>query len=195
MHVLEIQSTVPEALSSLEVQGADGSAHVLRDFWAGQPCLLVFLRHFGCIGCSENVRELAPRLPELKRLGVRTVFIGCGAPFFIPPFQERHNLLHAPVELFSDISLETYRAAGLAYGLWEGFRPRSFVEMGRAFTQGNVQRASEGDLRQHAGAVLIDQGGCVRFYHRNQSVGDHAPLATIMQVALSLWATSHPEVS
>ena len=100
MHVLEIQSTVPEALSSLEVQRADGSAHVLRDFWAGQPCLLVFLRHFGCIGCSENVRELAPRLPELKRLGVRTVFIGCGAPFFIPPFQERHNLLHAPVSFF-----------------------------------------------------------------------------------------------
>ena len=195
MRPIELHTPVPEDLGVLCVEGVGGTSHPVGVFWEDQPCLLVFLRHFGCIGCSENVRELAPRLPELKRLGIRTVLIGCGAPLFIPPFQERHNLLHAPVELYSDPDLATYRAAGLAYGLWEGFRPRSLIEMGRAFTQGNVQKAIQGDLRQHAGAMLIDQKGTVRFYHRNERVGDHASLPALMQVALTLWAEAHPEVS
>lgn len=190
----DTHSTIPTALAALKVEDPDGAFHNVEQFWANQPCMLFFLRHFGCIGCSENVREIVPRLSELKQLGIRTIFIGCGAPLFIHPFQERHNLLHAPVELYTDTALDTYRAMGLAYGLWGGFRPRSLWEMGKAFTQGNVLRPTEGNLRQHAGAVLIDTTGRVRFYHRNQSVGDHASLPDIMQIALRLWAEAHPDV-
>lgn len=178
---------VPEAFLPLEIESSDERKVVVGDLWLERPCLFLFLRHFGCIGCAENVRQVAPRLPELQRMQTRTVFIGCGAPFFIEPFRERHNLLHAPVELYSDLSLETYRAVGLAYGLWGGFRPRSLLEMGKAFVAGNQQGEVQGDLRQHAGAMLVDTDGVVRFYHRNESVGDHVSVPAMVRAVTALW--------
>lgn len=35
------------ALSELKLPGADGVNHVLGDYWADLPVVLVFLRHFG----------------------------------------------------------------------------------------------------------------------------------------------------
>jgi hypothetical protein len=34
-------------LESVVLQGADGKPHRLGDYWANQPVILVFLRHFG----------------------------------------------------------------------------------------------------------------------------------------------------
>ncbi len=34
-------------LGSLVLQGADGKPHQLGGYWASQPVILVFLRHFG----------------------------------------------------------------------------------------------------------------------------------------------------
>jgi len=186
MSLLAPGDQVPTSLLPLEVESSQEVKVAIGDLWSERPCLVVFLRHFGCIGCAENVRGLAPRLPELERLGTRTVFIGCGAPLFIEPFRERHNLLHTPVELYSDVALRTYQAVGLAYGLWGGFRPRSLVEMGSAFLRGNQSQAIQGDKRQHAGAMLVDTTGVIRFFHRNESLGDHASVTEMVRAATAL---------
>jgi hypothetical protein len=34
-------------LEAVELLGADGGRHRLGDYWATQPVILVFLRHFG----------------------------------------------------------------------------------------------------------------------------------------------------
>ena len=34
-------------LERVELVGADGEQHLMGDFWAERPVILVFLRHFG----------------------------------------------------------------------------------------------------------------------------------------------------
>ena len=34
-------------LGNQELLGADGKTHLLGDYWADKPVVLVFLRHFG----------------------------------------------------------------------------------------------------------------------------------------------------
>jgi hypothetical protein len=36
-----------DRFESVVLQGADGAPHRLGDYWAQQPVILVFLRHFG----------------------------------------------------------------------------------------------------------------------------------------------------
>ena len=36
-----------QRLEQIELVAADGTAHRLGDYWATQPVILVFLRHFG----------------------------------------------------------------------------------------------------------------------------------------------------
>jgi len=36
-----------EALGDVELEDADGARHRLGDYWADQPVVFVFLRHFG----------------------------------------------------------------------------------------------------------------------------------------------------
>ncbi|MCZ6626185.1 MAG: peroxiredoxin-like (seleno)protein, partial [Deltaproteobacteria bacterium] len=64
----------------MQVLKPDGTNVRLGDYWIKRPTLLVFLRHFGCMGCSQHVNELSPRLLELYNLGMRTVFVGNGEP-------------------------------------------------------------------------------------------------------------------
>jgi hypothetical protein len=38
---------VPAKAAALELEGADGGRVRLESLWAGQPAVVVFLRHFG----------------------------------------------------------------------------------------------------------------------------------------------------
>ncbi len=66
----------PKTLASCKVLDRQGREIVLGSLWAEGPTLLVFLRYFGCLCCSEQITELAPRLEELHQLGIRTVLVG-----------------------------------------------------------------------------------------------------------------------
>ena len=176
------------ALGKAVLRSGDDNELLLGSLWTDQPAALIFVRHFGCIGCSENVSLLAPRLPELVQLGFRVAIIGCGAPLFIQGFRERNRLLHLPIEVFSDEKLESYQQLRLAYGFRYGLGPRGVYEMAKAFIQGHRSSDLQGDPRQQAGALLIDQEGMVHFYHRNESLGDHVSPSALIEAALTLRA-------
>ena len=186
--------TVPVSLRECVVRGNDDTEHSLDSLIAGKASLLLFVRHFGCIGCSENVGLLSARFKELSNLETQVILVGCGPTTFIDAFRERHHLLHSPAQVYSDPTLNSHRAAGLLYGLWGGFQPRALWEMGRAFVNGHVSQGAQGDIRQHAGAILIDAEGTVHFYHRNNTLGDHANAQQIVDSALTIWMAAHPEI-
>jgi peroxiredoxin len=189
--VIEVGAPAPEALSRCTVRNAEGTPLALGDLWAHGPTLLYFVRHFGCIGCSEGLATLRPALGELERLGVRVVLVGCGAPHFIPAFLERHALLHAPLRCVTDETLTSQGLAGLAYGFRGGLGPRGLYEQARAFIGGHVAGPVQGDPRQQAGAVMLDGAGVVRLVHRNRSLGDHVPATTLVAAALAIWTDAH----
>jgi peroxiredoxin len=184
---------LPNALKECLVTDAQAGSHKIGDLLEDRATLLLFVRHFGCIGCSENIGLMAPRFNELQELGVRILIIGCGAPNFIEGFMERHQLLFGPAEVFSDESLSSHQAADLLYSLWGGFRPRALYEMTRAFVAGNVSTGNQGDIKQQAGAILVDSKGMVRLYHQNESLGDHVDPSKVVESAMTALISSNPE--
>lgn len=177
---------VPDELARATVLDREGRERPLASFWADGPCLLLFLRHFGCIGCAEQVTELSPRLHELHDAGLRTVLVGNGAPSFIDGFTQRHRLDDKKVEIVTDPSLRAFRAMGLVRSAWATVGARAMVEAIRAFTDGHRQPAVEGDRWQQGGALLVDEHGRVARYHKNESLGDHDRAADLVDAALAL---------
>jgi peroxiredoxin len=183
----------PEVFAGCAVKDAEGVATTLGQVWAERTTLLYFVRHFGCIGCSESLARLRPVLGELQRLEVQVVLVGCGSPRFIPDFLERHHLLSAPLRCVTDETLSAHQLAGLAYGPWGGWGPRGLFEQARAFLAGHQAGPVQGDPHQQAGAVLIDAAGRVRWVHRNRSLGDHASMTALLGAVLASWADAHPQ--
>ena len=187
-------SKLPAELMSCTVKDKNGASHVLANLVEGHTTFLLFVRHFGCIGCSENIGLLSPRFEELTSIGARVIIIGCGPPMFIEGFRERHRLLFNPAVIYTDDTLGVQRAAGLMYSSWGGFRPRALIEMARAFVNGHVSGPHEGDIKQQAGAIMLDTEGIVHLYHRNESLGDHVNGAHVVDIALKLHIQTHPEL-
>jgi hypothetical protein len=184
---------VPRELAVAGVLDAAGRARSLGDSWLHGACLLSFLRHFGCTGCSEHVTELSPRLLELSVLGVRTVFVGNGEPRFIEGFVERHALADKRVEVVTDPTLAAFRAAGLLRSAWATFGPRAIADELRGLTRGVGWGGVKGDSLQQGGSIIVDARGVVAFYHRSESLGGHARAGDLIDVAMRL-ATAHAAV-
>jgi peroxiredoxin len=184
--MLRTGEPLPEALREATVVAADGRRFPLADLARGGPALIVFIRHFGCIGCAEQVHGLAPRLPEIAALGVRVVLVGSGAPEHIDAFLERNALADKAVEVVTDPSLRAHEAAGLARSAWATFGPRAVVDFLRAASRGHLPRSTDGDLYQQGGAVLVDALGVVAWAHDNPSLGGHADPSDAVDAALRL---------
>ena len=189
---MRIGETVPKALALCSVLDREGREIELASFWAKGPTLLVFLRHFGCLCLSAQMTELVPRLIDLDRLGLRTVFIGNGAPHQIKAFTEHFLLLNKPVQIVTDPSLASFRAAGLVRSRWATFGPKAVWDAIRALGRGHINRWGEGDNLQQGGIVLIDGEGRVAWYYRNLSIGDHPPSVDIVDAAIGLVIKQSP---
>jgi peroxiredoxin len=177
---------IPHAVADAVVTDARGAEERLSSFWAKGPCLLVLMRHFGCVGCAIQVTELAPRLDELTRAGVRVVLIGNGTTEQLAAFVDRHALGSEALEIVTDPSLRAYRALGLVRSAWATMGPRALYELARAMGAGYQHRHVEGDRTQQGGAVLVDACGIVRFLHRNRTICDHAAAPDLVEAARRL---------
>ena len=177
---------VPKDLAQSKVLDREGREIVLESFWAERPALLLYLRHFGCLCLSAQITDVAPRLDELERLRIRTVFISNGAPLFIDAFVERFLLADKPVDIVTDPTLASFRAAGMLRSWWATFGPRGIWDGIRATADGHVNRLGEGDNLQQGGIVLVDPEGQVAWYYRNLSTGGHPPSVEIIDAVMRL---------
>jgi peroxiredoxin len=184
--------SVPPELGEATVLDREGRPHRLGSCWERGPCVVVLLRHFGCIGCDVTVTELAPRLDEIHAAGARTVLVGNGAATSIEGFVERHALADKPVSIFTDPSLAVFRAAGLVRSAWATYGPRSIADYTRAVVAGFVPRKTEGDVLQQGGTLVVDAGGRVVLHRVARSLGDHADASDLVDAALSLAARASP---
>jgi peroxiredoxin len=180
--MLRSGQAVPDALEQAEVIDRDGKTRRLGTLWEDGPAVLVFLRHFACIACTEHVAVLMPQLSTLEEGGVSVVFIGNGAPNFIEGFLERNDLDRG-TEVLTDPSLSVFEMLGLERSRLSTYGPRAAVNAGRAMMRGFRQRSIEGDVLQQGGVLVVGRGGRVEYVHRDRVLGDHAPLAEVMAAA------------
>ncbi len=178
---MKIGQPVPGALGDAVVRDAAGATHRLGDMWATRDVLLIFVRHFACVGCAEHVAVLRPRLGELAQLGVDTIVVGSGTPDQLAGFVEREQLEHC----FTDPSLAAYRAAELVRSAWSTYGPRALFQLARARLRGFSNGRTQGDPIQQGGTLYVARGGELCFYDRAEHTGDHASLGDVVDVALA----------
>jgi hypothetical protein len=180
-----VGSPIPRVLGEAAVIDPTGAPHRLDSTWRDRDVVLVFVRHFACAGCAEHLAALRPRLDELATLAVDVAIIGNGSPDQLAAFVEREDIARPHVRCFTDPSLAAYRAAGLVRSRWGTLGPIALGQLGRAFLNGHRNGRPQGDLYQQGGTVYVTHAGVVAFYQRATSLGDHAPLGDVVDIALA----------
>ena len=176
----------PELVEARVVDAAGGTAS-LRSYVGNNRTLVVFLRHFGCVGCSQQVAVLTPRLLELDQLGVKTLLIGNGLPQHIAAFIERHRLGDKTVVVVTDPSRRVFKAAGFRRSMWSTLGVRAIWQALRALGAGHRQYGLEGDPFQQGGVVLVDEHERIAFHHENRTLADYAEPGEVVEAALRVF--------
>ena len=182
---IAVGSLVPRALAEAEVIDPAGATHRLDATWRDRDVVLVFVRHFACAGCAEHLAALRPRLDELARLAVDVVIVGNGSPDQLAAFVERKDVARPHVRSFTDPTLAAYRAAGLVRSRWGTLGPIALGQVVRAYLNGHRNGRPQGDLYQQGGTLYVTKAGAVAFYQRATSLGDHASLGDVVDIALA----------
>ena len=186
MSRFELGEGVPAGLAEAIVLYPHGARKRVRDFWNERRCLFVFLRHFSCPGCSEQIALLSPHLPELHEARVRIVLVATSAPARIPEFAKRMHLENAQIDVVTDPTLAAHKSAALIRSMWSTFGPASLRSTIRLYREGghSAERdPGDGDVLQQGGALLVDTSGSVLFHHANAHMTDHMPMNTVCELA------------
>ncbi len=183
--MIAVGQRVVSGFAAVEVLDPGGRPRALATTWSARDVVLVCLRHFACIGCAEQLDVLRPRLAELEQLRVDVVIVGSGTPEQLAAFVEREHLAWPHVHCFTDPSLATYRAAGFVRSWWSTFGARALGQSVRAWLHGHRNGRAQGDLLQQGGTLYVRRGGEVAFCHRAVSLGDHARIADVVDIALA----------
>jgi len=190
MSTPKVGNELPLALRDRQILDQDGQTLRLGDLWSDEPVLLVFLRHFGCIGCSQHLHHMLPRLPEMERFGIRIVLIGNGNADYIEGFRERHGLSGYGLPVYTDPSLESHRAAGLVRSWWGAFGLPGLTGLLKGLYNGYSQGPIQGDPPQQSGAILVDGQLVVRYYYRARTLGDFPDTNAIFHQILAMNASA-----
>jgi peroxiredoxin len=165
---VEVGSQAPDT----QLTDTEGRTVRLSGYWTAQPTVLVFLRHFGCTFCREQVAQLRREYARFREAGVEIVCVAQGDPktgkafsiFFDLPF---------PLLVCGD-DLAVYQAYGLERGtLGQLFGLRSWTRGVRATLQGHLIGKLAGDGFQMPGVFIVDRLGTIRYAHRHTDATDN----------------------
>jgi len=170
------------ALAATRVLDVDGRSVRLGDQWKEQPALVVWLRHFGCVYCSELARDMVAMRPDIEGAGARLIFVGNGGPRHATAFQRRFT---PGVTVLTDPALGSYRAIGAQHGILSTLGPQTWGFALRAFRRGYRQTVVKGHAFQQGGVLLVTPRNAVVYTYLSRSAGDHPAQADVLK-ALAL---------
>jgi hypothetical protein len=165
------------ALGAATVLDTEGTAVRLSREWADHPAVIVWLRHFGCVFCREQVAEIRANRAAIEALGGGIAFVGNGTPRAAAWFQKRFA---ADSTVLTDPDLVSYEAIGARSGLLSTLGPGAWSAGIRAFRSGARQSTTKGHPYQQGGLVLMAPGNKVLHRHVSRAAGDHPPVSDIL---------------
>lgn len=173
---------ITEALSACTVNDADGKAITVGTLWEKQPLLLLFVRHFACLFCREEVKDLKPHFDEIRQAGTAIAIIGNGSTHFANAFRTE---LALDVPIYTDETRAAYAAASLTRSVGSMLHPGAGVALFRAWFKGSAPSlAVQGDAQQQGGTFVIRPPGEIVFHYRNRWSGDHAKVGDVVAAAV-----------
>lgn len=165
------------ALDGLSVLDTDGRPVRFAELWAERTAVLLFVRHFGCLFCRQQIAEILPSLERIRAAGAELFVIGNGGVAEARAFQHDHQL---PVQLLTDPTRQAYCALDMQSGLGTVLRPSVLVRSLKALRSGFRQSTVAGDPLQQGGVVIVGSDGMERYRHISRSAGDHPDPAAIL---------------
>ena len=161
---------MPHALDGLTVFDPDGREIRLEQLWAERTAVLVFVRHFGCLFCRQQLAEMAPLRDRIRSLGAELFVIGHGTIEETRAFRAAHA---AGLPVFTDPARQAYRALGMRHGRRSVLSLRVLLRSLKALRQGFRQTGVAGDAFQQGGVVAIAPGGQEVYRYISRDAGDH----------------------
>lgn len=151
----------------------DGTSRDLAELYKERPVALVFLRHFGCIFCREQIAQLRS-YPEAN-----IVFVSMAKVEETNNFREK---MEAPQLMISDPLKTVYEQFGLKRGSFsQMFNSTTFKRGFEAMSGGNRVGAPVGDPWMLAGTFIINTKGEVVFSHFSRDASDNLSGEMIVQ--------------
>lgn len=167
-------------LKDLELTDVDGQPVKVGSAWANGPAVLVWLRHFGCVFCREQVRDYTARQSELASQGIALRFIGLGTPLMAKDFGET---MHVSAPIWVDKGRRSYALLHFKSGWGTIFNPKTLAAGVRALFRGNMQGKTQGKPDQQGGVLVVGGDGRVRYGYASEVAGDHPPVERVLQAA------------
>lgn len=179
--------TRADNLASMTVLDENGAAVTVGTLWRERTAVLVFVRHFGCIYCRDHVTDLHRDGDQFRAANADLHVIGNGSPSFIEGFREQTEFTGS---IYTDPSLDVYKAAELKRGVFATFHPRGFGKAIRAFAGGGRQSLTvQGDQWQQGGVLVIAPSGEIVWHYVSGRGGDDP---SVRQIVSEMRASSRP---
>jgi peroxiredoxin len=159
-----------------------GESVKVASIWKTQTIIFIFLRHFGCVSCRSHAAQVWRDRQKYEGSGAKIVFIGNGTPHFIQVFKEDLGISDATI--FTDPSLECFRAAGFKRGFLVSLGIRSIANGLGMFMKGSKQgpyTKATGDLWQLGGVLVVKSTGVVAYHYISEALGDYAPEGEVIE--------------
>ncbi len=151
-----------------------GETKDLSDFYKEKPLILVFLRHFGCIFCREQIAELRQFNSE------NIILVGMGRVQETKDFKQKMEI---PQKMISDPNKLLYDGFGLRRGSFgQVINPTLMSKSLRLMQSGNRMGMLKGDPWMLAGVFRIEQDGEVSFSHFASDISDNLSGQEIAQL-------------
>lgn len=167
---------MPHVLDPVVVFDPEGREVRLGQLWADRTVVLVFVRHFGCVFCKQQIAEMGLLLDRVRRMGADIVVIGHGSVEEARAFRDEEQLT---LPLLTDPSRVSYCALEMRRGLTSVLRPSVFTRALASWRAGFRQSRVAGDPLQQGGVVVIARGGVEGLRYVSQGAGDHPSPARI----------------
>lgn len=166
-------------LGRLTVKDEMGNPILVEHFWKSKTAVLIFLRHFGCVACRAQVKELWARNAQYEAKGCVLVFIGNGSTQHVKGFKKDFGI---DVPVYTDPSLAIYQAAGFKKSVLGTIGPKAIMAGQKLRSAGHVSDGIQGSAFQQGGVLCIDTQGKLLFGYVSKHLGDYPSNDTLSGV-------------
>ncbi len=133
--------------------------------------------------------QLRQAKPQIDAAGAQVVLVGMGDPAATESFRHQFDI---PFPMICDPDRELYKSFNLnRMGAFDFLSPSMAIKGLSAMSQGHFVGMPTGDIKQLAGAFVIDAHGVIRFSHISKSAQDIVAPQTILNAIEPL--TEKPE--
>jgi hypothetical protein len=135
-----------------------------------KKCLMVFLRHFGCLFCKNMIADISMEKEWLKQQGYHIVFVHQSDPSVSKEFFKQFGL-----ESYFEIS-DPYRTCYKSFEIGSAnalhlLNPQAIYGAWESYLQGHRMSEKDGNIWQMPGLLILHEGDILK-RHQFKHIGE-----------------------